>query len=414
MLFLQGKNEEVIHALTEPMDAASKALEFERAAIYRDQINSLRRVQEKQFITSGKGDFDIVACAIKSDMACVQLFFIRGGRNLGNKVFYPTHVKGENESAVIDAFLKQYYLHKKRHNELPGEILLSHAPLDAETLADVLTDQEGKKIQLLSKLRSDRASWVKMARSNAEIALQQRISSNQTINDRFEALQLSLKLEDQVNRIECFDISHTGGEATVASCVVFGRDGAIKSDYRRYNIDGITRSDDYAAMRQAIERRYTRLKKEDAKLPELILIDGGKGQLHVAKEVMEELQLTDLLLVGVAKGSDRKPGLETLIRSDNAQSISLPANSSALHLIQEIRDEAHRFAITGHRQRRKNNRSKSPLETIEGIGSKRRQQLIKHFGGMQGVERAGIDDLAKVPGINKNLANKIYQSLHSD
>ena len=253
-----------------------------------------------------------------------------------------------------------------------------------------------------------------MASENAQIALVQRLSRKQSLQERLSSLGQILKLEETPERIECFDISHTGGKETVAACVVYGADGPVKTDYRRYNIEGINPGDDYAAMRQAIERRYMRIKREEGKLPDLILIDGGKGQVSVTREVLQELLLDDLPVMGIAKGPSRKPGLETLILADTRKTFNLPANSSTLHLIQEIRDEAHRFAVTGHRQRRKKQRQGSPLEQIEGIGSKRRQQIIHHFGGMQGVERAGIEDLAKVPGINKNLATKIYYSLHND
>jgi excinuclease ABC subunit C len=251
-----------------------------------------------------------------------------------------------------------------------------------------------------------------MALENAEMNLNQQLATSASQQQRHEDLKRVLNIDDSLERIECFDISHTQGEATVASCVVFGTEGAISSDYRRFNIEDITPGDDYAAMEQVLMRRYTRIKKEDGKLPDLILIDGGKGQIGAAKKVMEELQLNDIILVGVAKGPSRKPGMETLILEKGHKTITLPANSAALHLIQTIRDEAHRFAITGHRQRRKNARNKSSLESIEGVGNKRRQNLIRHFGGIQGIISAGVDDLAMVPGINKNLAQKIYDNFH--
>jgi excinuclease ABC subunit C len=414
MLFLKGKNETVIKELTGPMQRAAEALDFERAAQYRDQISSLRRIQEQQLVTTMKGNFDIIACAIRADQACVQVFFIREGRNLGNKVFFPTHSRNTDPGDILSAFLTQYYLVAGDDRYLPPKILLSHAADDQAMLEAGLSQQSRRRIKLLHRVRGEHARWVKMASENAEIALTQRLSRKQSLLERLTTLGRILHLGEIPERIECFDISHTGGKDTVAACVVYGTEGAVKTDYRRYNIEGITPGDDYAAMRQAIERRYLRIKKEEGKLPDLILIDGGKGQVSASREILQELQLDDLPVVGIAKGPSRKPGLETLILANSSKTFTLPATSSALHLIQEIRDEAHRFAITGHRQRRKRQQDGSPLEQIDGIGSKRRQQIIRHFGGMQGVERAGIDDLAKVPGINKNLATKIYYSLHNN
>jgi len=414
ILFLKGKNEEVIRELTEPMQRAADVLDFEKAARYRDQISSLRRIQEKQLVTAMKGNFDIIACAVRAGQACVQIFFIREGRNLGNKVFFPTHSRDAGPGDILSAFLTQYYLTGGNDHYPPAKILLSHAPDDQALLEAGLSQQSRRSIKLLHRVRGAHADWVKMAGENAQIALVQRLSRKQSLQERLSSLGQILKLEETPERIECFDISHTGGKETVAACVVYGADGPVKSDYRRYNIEGINPGDDYAAMRQAIERRYMRIKREEGKLPDLILIDGGKGQVSVTREVLQELLLDDLPVMGIAKGASRKPGLETLILADARKSFNLPANSSTLHLIQEIRDEAHRFAVTGHRQRRKKQRQESPLEQIEGIGSKRRAQIIRHFGGMQGVERAGIEDLAKVPGINKNLATKIYYSLHTN
>ena len=414
ILFLKGKNEAVIEALTGPMQQAADALEFERAAQYRDQISSLRRIQEKQLITALKGEFDVVACAVRAEQACVQVFFIREGRNLGNKVFFPAHSSGAGPGDILSAFLTQYYLEARDGRHVPAQILLSQEPDDRDMLEAGFTQQSGRRIKLLDRLRGERADWVKMAVENAEIALTQRLARKQSLQERLGSLGNILKMQEAPERIECFDISHTGGRETVAACVVFGPEGPVKSDYRRYNIEGINPGDDYAAMRQAIERRYMRVKREEGKLPDLILIDGGKGQVSVTGEVMQELLLDDIPVMGIAKGPSRKPGLETLVLADLKKTFVLPASSTALHLIQEIRDEAHRFAVTGHRQRRKKKGKQSPLEQIEGIGSKRRQQIIRHFGGMQGVERAGIEDLAKVPGINKNLARKIYYSLHNN
>lgn len=414
VLSLEGRNEEVIQRLTGPMQQAAEALEFERAAQYRDQIANLRRVQESQHIITGKGELDIIAAALCADVACVQVFFIRAGRNLGNKAFFPAHARHADEAAIISAFLSHYYLSDRTDRLVPPEILVSHRPDDAGMLEQGLSERGGKSIRIHCRLRGERSKWVQMAIDNARVALQQRLSTRQHFQERMHALRQLLKLEDPVERIECFDVSHTHGEATVASCVVFGNEGAIKSDYRRFNIGDITPGDDYAAMRQVIERRYTRVQKEEGRLPDLILIDGGGGQVNAARAVMQELQLGDIPMLGVAKGTSRKAGMETLIVADSRREFTLPPGSSALHLIQAVRDEAHRFAIDGHRQRRKKRRNQSSLEQIEGIGSKRRQQLIRHFGGLQGIARAAVEDLARVPGINKNLASKIYNTLHAN
>lgn len=412
VMFLEGRNEEVIQALLEPMQRAAEALDFERAAGYRDQISNLRQVQEHQYISAEGGDFDIIACHSAHGVSCVQVIFIRGGLNLGSKAWFPKHSTGAGEADIIGAFIPQFYLDRNISRTIPREILVSHVPEETRLLQEVLSAQAGKKIVIKHRLRGDRAKWLNMARENADITLQQQLASTTSQQQRLTELQRVLKIEDAIERIECFDISHTQGEATVGSCVVFGPEGAINSDYRRFNIEGITPGDDYAAMEQLLLRRYTRVKKEEGKLPDLILIDGGKGQVGAACKIMEELQLSDIRLVGVAKGPSRKPGLEQLILAQENRTITLPKDSTALHLIQTVRDEAHRFAITGHRQRRKNARSRSSLETIEGVGSRRRQNLIRHFGGIQGIARAGVEDLAMVPGINKNLAQKIYDNFH--
>ena len=412
VMFLEGKNEKVIQTLLKPMQEASKQLEFERAAHYRDQIASLRRIQESQHITVPKGEGDIIACAIREGQANVQAFYIRGGRNLGNKSWFPRHSREETAAAIIHAFITQHYLTGRNHDQIPPAIYVSHKPEDTELLEKLLSQRKHKAVRIHHRLRGEKAKWIAMALENAEIALQQRLSRTQKYGERLEVIRRLLDLDEPIERIECFDISHTGGEGTVASCIVFGGEGAVKSDYRRFNVDDITGGDDYAAMRQVIQRRYTRVKKEEGKLPDLILIDGGKGQVSSARDSLAELQLQDIALLGIAKGVSRKPGLETLILSDSKREIRLKPSDPGLHLIQEIRDEAHRFAVTGHRQRRKKQRMTSPLEGIEGVGSKRRQQLIKYFGGIQGVERAGVEELAKVTGINKNLAQRIYDSFH--
>ena len=410
MLFLEGKNEEVIRELTGPMQKAADIRDYERAACYRDQVIALRKIQEQQHINSASGEMDIIGCSIAGGLACIQVFVIRSGRNLGNKTIYPSHGRDADCTEVMGAFLSQYYLGRDRY--IPPELLLSHQPQDSRLIADGLSQQAGRKVRLSHRLRGERAKWVGLAVKNADVSLQQRIASKEGIQARFTALREALKLEDVPDRIECFDISHTGGEATVAACVVYGREGAIKSAYRRFNIVNVKAGDDYGAMRQVIERRYTRIRKEEGVLPDLVLVDGGTGQVNAAQSVMQELQLEHIPILGIAKGPTRKPGLETFIMSNSSRAFSLTPGSPVLHLLQEIRDEAHRFAITGHRQARGNKRKHSPLEQIEGVGSKRRQQLLRHFGGIQGIERAGVEDLVKVPGINKNLATKIYHSLH--
>ena len=414
VMFLEGRNEEVIRELTAPMQKAADGLDYERAAQYRDQIISLRKIQENQYISAPRGELDIIACYMENGYACVQVFFIRGGLNLGNKAFFPGHTGELTETQVLNAFLPQYYLTGSRNRPAPGEILLSHPVADAETLMTLLSERSAKRVRIKHNHRSERRKWVEMALNNAEIALKARLSSRDDYVSRFENLQGSLGLNEPVERIECFDVSHTSGEATVAACVVFNHGGAVKTDYRKFNIKDAPAGDDYAAISQAFSRRYSRIKKEEGKLPDLILIDGGKGQVGSIRAVAEELQLDEVTLLGVAKGKSRKPGMERLVFSDGKTETSLAPNSPVLHLIQEIRDEAHRFAVTGHRQQRNRKRARSVLEDVEGVGSKRRRELIRYFGGLQGVSRAGVEELARAPGISHNLAKKIYASFHGD
>lgn len=411
VMFLEGKNEEVIQALYEPMQQASEALDFERAAQYRDQISNLRKVQEQELMHSLKGDADIIACVAEEGVACVQIFFIRNSVNLGSKVFFPQHIKDAAEKEILAAFISQYYLGKQHNKTIPREIFLNHQPDEMTLLNEVLSEQAGYKVEIKNNVRGERRKWINMTQDNARLSLAAKISSQDNQAKRLDSLAKALKIDD-LERIECFDISHTQGQQTVASCVVYANNGLLNSDYRRYNISGITPGDDYAAIQQALERRYTRVQKEEGVLPDLVLIDGGKGQASRAREVFEELQLTHIHVVGVSKGPARKPGQEKLILTDERDTMQLAADSSALHLIQQIRDEAHRFAITGHRQRRKKSVTQSVLDEIPGVGSKRRQSLLQHFGGLQGVKRAGVADLASVPGINQQLAQKIYDRLH--
>lgn len=407
--FLEGKSEAVIGDMVRRMEAASARLEFEEAAHYRDQIEKLRHISASQYVAGAEGDVDIVAVGQAAGIACVQVFFIRGGHNLGNKTFYPSLPGEMSEAELLAAFLGQFYLAR----EVPAQILVSHRPADHALLEEMLSLKRGRKVAISAQVRGERARWLDLARGNVEHALAARLADKTSLRARYEALQEALDLDAVPTRMECFDISHTRGEATVASCVVFDQEGPVKSDYRRFNIEGIAPGDDYAAMRQALSRRYTRLKKGEGRLPDILFIDGGRGQLRQAEEVLEELQVEGVTLVGIAKGEERRPGLETLVLSGRSTPTILPANSPALHLIQQIRDEAHRFAITGHRQRRAKARSRSPLEDIPGLGPKRRQSLLKRFGGIRGVSRAGVEELAKVPGISTALAQRIYEAFHS-
>ncbi len=407
-LFLEGKSTELVDRLVERMESASSELAFERAARYRDQIAKLRRVQERQYVDAGSGNFDVVGCALDAGLACVLVVFFRGGRNLGSKSFFPRMPVNLSADELLAAFLAQYYLERPA----PGEILLSHEPADRELLEQALSAQAGRQVKLSSRLRGDRSRWVAMAITNAEQGLLAELSSRAGLRRRFEALQDALGLEEMPRRIECFDVSHTMGEATVASCVVFDQEGARKSDYRRFNIEGVVPGDDYAAMQQALHRRYLRLQRGEGKLPDLLLIDGGRGQLARASEVLEELQVDGVIVAAVAKGADRRPGMEVLHMAGAERPSILSADSPALHLIQQIRDEAHRFAITSHRQRRERRRGASRLEEIPGVGARRRQSLLRQFGGLQQLSRAGVDDLAGVPGISRALAQRIYDALH--
>lgn len=410
VLFLEGKNSQVTDELIARMETAAAQLHFEEAARYRDQIATLRHVQEKQYVSGERGDLDVIASVAQQDIGGVEVFYIRAGRVLGNKTFYPQHAQGADAADILAAFLPQYYLGR----EVPGEILVNHALEDRELLEHTLEVQTGHRVLITHKVRGERARWLALAAANAEHAITGQLANKANTLQRFEALQEALKLEDRPQRIECFDISHSMGEATVASCVVFETEGAIKSDYRRFNIEDITPGDDYAALHQALLRRYTRLQQGEGKMPDILLIDGGKGQVAEATKVLEELQIGDLTTIGVAKGPERKAGAETLFLSGVKQPFILPADSPALHLIQQIRDEAHRFAITGHRQRRGKARTSSPLERIPGLGPKRRRLLLSRLGGLQEVARAGVEELAQVHGISRALAQRIYDVFHDD
>jgi len=408
--FLTGKSQLLKDRLIIQMQQAADNLQFEQAAIYRDQIQHLQQIQQQQIVSAEKGDLDIIACAIQSNLSCVQHFYIRAGHNLGNKVYYPKIPSGTNEEQVISAFISRHYLGKQVINE----ILVSHSPDDKTLLETVLSQQSGKACYIKENVRSERAKWLLMAKNNAKLALNAYATSKTSAFNATQALQKALNLSKPIKRMECYDISHTSGELTVASCVVFDAYGAVKSDYRRFNITGITGGDDYAAMHQALTRRYQRIIKGEGKMPDILFIDGGKGQLSVAAKVLKTLNITNLCLVGVAKGENRKAGLERLFLLDRQTPIILAPDSAALRVIQQIRDEAHRFAITGHRARRAKARKTSVLEEIAGVGAKRRQNCLRYFGGIEALKTAGIDDIARVDGISKKLATQIYVALHGE
>ena len=407
-LFLLGRGEDVLQTLGDKMQQAAEQLRYEQAAFYRDQIQALATTQQRQFAESATGgDADVIACAASGGVTCVNLVMIRRGRQLGDKSFFPQNAEGGSPAEVLHAFLAQHYLNR----QVP-EIIVLGAEFDAEEGGPELIHSSGRPAQLVSRPHGQRRAWLEMAQKNAQLALGQHLSraSNQEV--RLAALREALGVPDTVQRIECFDISHTQGEATVASCVVYDRYDMRNSEYRRYNIVGIQAGDDYAAMRSALQRRYERISRGEGVVPDLVLIDGGKGQVRVAREVLAELGMNDVFLFGVAKGEERKPGLEQLVCADAKSSIRLARDNPGLHLIQAIRDEAHRFAITGHRARRAKARITSALEGIAGVGAKRRKELLARFGGLRGVVGASVDELAQVHGISRKLAEKIYRELH--
>jgi len=409
LMFLEGKSGQVIDEMVRQMEEAAGKQDYESAARYRDRIAALKRIQARQYISRDGGDADVVAVAVHDKLASIEVIFIRGGLNLGSKRFFPTNDAELTPEALLEAFLPQYYLDKS----IPSRILLSRPIAGRELLGQVFTRSAGHTVRLSFTARGAPRRWAQMAELNAKQALQRRQADTAGMAARFEALRDALGLDQTPERIECFDISHTFGESPVASCVAFDIAGPVKSDYRRYNVEGIEPGDDYEAMRQALMRRFRHLRDGEGKSPDLLLIDGGKGQVSAAASVLEEYQLGGIRLMGVAKGRTRRPGREQLFLSGTKGATILPADSPALHLIQQVRDEAHRFAITGHRQRRARRRTTSVLQKIDGIGSKRRQALLKNFGGLQGISRAGVEDLARVPGISAELAQRIYDSFHS-
>ncbi|HAT4918960.1 TPA: excinuclease ABC subunit UvrC [Serratia marcescens] len=412
-LFLSGKDQQVLHQLIARMEEASKLLNFEEAARIRDQIQAVRRVTERQFVSGDSDDLDVIGVAFDAGMACLHVLFIRQGKVLGSRSYFPKVPGGTDMGEVVQTFVGQFYLQGSQARTLPGEILLDFSLPEKDLLAESLSELAGRKIQIQSKPRGDRARYLKLARTNAATALTTKLSQQSTIHQRLAELAKVLNLTE-INRMECFDISHTMGEQTVASCVVFDGNGPVRAEYRRYNISGITPGDDYAAMTQVLKRRYGKA-LEEKKIPDVIFIDGGKGQLGMAIDVFKSLNVTwdknKPLLIGIAKGADRKAGLETLFFVPEGEGISLPPDSPALHVIQHIRDDSHNHAITGHRQRRAKVRNTSALELIEGVGPKRRQVLLKYMGGLQPLLNASVEEIAKVPGISQALAEKIYNAL---
>jgi excinuclease ABC subunit C len=410
-MFLRGKSTELMVRLADDMEKAAAEMAYEKAAVLRDQLAQLQHVQASQGIEGVKGDLDILAAAVEGGRACVQVLFVRGARVLGSKTYYPPLKLQESQAEVLAAFIPQYYLGEAR--AVPGEVIVNALPEDAATLAEALGVRAGRRVRLRHRVRDARARWLRLALQTAETNLQSHLAGRQSTLGRLQSLQDLLSLPELPERMECFDISHSSGEATVASCVVFDQNGPRKSDYRKFNIEGITAGDDYAAMQQALERRYRRLQSGEGVLPDILFIDGGKGQVAQAMSVLSELQVEGVEVIGVAKGLTRKAGFETLLSGSTGNERQLPGDHPALHLIQQIRDEAHRFAITGHRARRDKARQRSALEDIPGVGAKRRRELLRHFGSAQRVQNANVEELKKISGISATMAQTIYDHLHN-
>ncbi|MFO7647197.1 MULTISPECIES: excinuclease ABC subunit UvrC [Halomonas] len=407
---LEGRSEQVTSELTEAMEAASRELAFEEAARLRDQIQQLRQLQQRQFVDTGDGDADVFALASRPGTLCISVLSVRQGRLLGARHHTPANGLDLAPEALLGEFVSQYYLGQAR--EIPREVITSHPLPDAALIGRALSERAGRRVRLTDQVRGHRAQWRELARTNAEQQLAGQLANQAQLTRRFEALRDALGLEATPRRLECFDISHSHGEATVASCVVFDENGPRKSDYRRFNIEGVAAGDDYAAMRQALVRRFRRLADGEGERPDVLIVDGGKGQLNLAREVFEELGVSGIGLLGVAKGTTRKAGLETLFLETVDRTLDLDGTSPALHLVQHIRDESHRFAITGHRTRRDKARRTSTLEGIPGVGPRRRRELLRFFGGLQGVKQASREELARVPGISATLAEAIHRALH--
>jgi excinuclease ABC subunit C len=413
-LFYQGKNETVLQTLTERMQQASENLAFEEAAQIRDQIVQLRRVLEKQSVQSNVGEnnanIDIVVATIEQKIAAIFVLHIRNGQVQGSRNFFPKAPADTSLDELLESFISHFY--SLSQNEVPQEIILNHPLESGKNLAELIASNRESKLRIAHKVKTNRAAWLSMAQRNLDEMVKAKLASKNHSQKRMQILMQELSLDKLPLRMECFDISHFQGENTVASCVVFEQGQAKKSDYRRFNINDVAAGDDYAAIEQAVRRRFKRLVKEEARLPDLLIIDGGKGQLNQAQKVLEELELDQVTLISVAKGSDRKVGMEQIFFPSEAIARRLDEDSLGLHLIQAIRDEAHRFAITGHRGKRDKQRKTSTLETIAGVGAKRRKAIIQHFGGLQEVKRAGVDDLKQIDGISAKLAQIIYDHLH--
>ena len=412
-MFLEGRSNAVIDELGEQMEQASNALQFERAAKLRDQVAALRQLQAQHHVQGASADMDVIACCIESGLACVSVLFFRNGISLGTRDFFPRLPLDAEPADVVTQFIAQYYLDRP----VPRELILGQPLADQQILAELLSEQAGRTVELKSSVRGDRAQFLQMAERNAQASLTARLASRQTLGTRFDDLKKVLGLTSLPRRIECFDISHTMGELTVASCVVFGPEGPEKSHYRRFNISGITPGDDYAAMHQALTRRFRKVAEGEGARPDVLLIDGGSGQVAQALDVLQALGVTGIEVVGVAKGPGRRAGEETLILARHEagsldRELHPGSSSPALHLVAAVRDEAHRFAISGHRKRREKARERSVLEDVPGVGARRRSALLKAFGGLQGVESAGIEELMQVKGIDRGLAERIYASMH--
>ncbi len=408
VLFLQGKTGEARERLQAQMTAASDALEFERAARLRDKIARLSQLQSRQFVESATaGDVDVVAAVGDSGLVAVNVVMIRGGRHVGDRTFFPRHAEAGALADVVQAFLAQHYLERP----VPPTIVAPEAE-DREALQDALSSQAGRDVEIVLNPGGERRVWLAMAGENATLAIRQRLAQKATAEERLASLVEALGLAGSVQRIECFDVSHTMGEAAVASCVIFDQLAMQSGQYRRFNVTPPVAGDDYAAMREALSRRCARIVAGEFPPPDLLVIDGGRGQVAVAAEVLAEQGLHGVPLIGIAKGPERKPGLEEIVFPGREAALSLPSDHPGLHLLQQIRDEAHRFAIQGHRARRGKARTTSPLQDIAGVGAAKRKALLTHFGGLKGLEKASVDDLARVPGISRALAQRIYAELH--
>lgn len=416
VLFLEGKNKAIAKELTQEMDKASESQEFEKAATYRDQVIHLRRIQEEQFVENQGRDADILAADLTHSFMAVHIIYVRAGRVIGSKGFYPKFKLAETKADILSAFISQNYLRSERSSHIPEEIISADVLEDASSIEAALCQVAQKKVKLSMRVRRHRAKWVQLAQTNAELSLEALKNDKKNIKASLIELQDTLKLDNDILRLECFDISHTGGEGTVGSCVVFDDAGAVKSDYRRFNIVDIQPGDDYAAMQQVLDRRFTRLTKGEGKMPDILIVDGGKGQLSQAAKILEKFQLSEIFLVGIAKGVSRRAGQETLFITEGAgyREVVLSSSSQALHLLQQIRDEAHRFAITGHRKKRDKVRKHSVLEQIPGLGPKRRRELLRYFGGQQELKKASLPEIMKVTGISNKLAENIYAWFHPD